>query len=81
MGGCQILLSDVINLYAQIILNFNGFSPSFSSLLLLYLFPPSQVPLSLSRTFVVSRAESLAGSPGTVAFSVFARSLFTSKKH
>lgn len=40
--------------------------------LFFYFGPPSlfQVPLSLSRTFVVSRAESLAGSPGTVAFSV-----------
>lgn len=33
------------------------------------------MPLSLSRTFVVSRAESLAGSPGTVAFSVYTYSL------
>lgn len=40
-----------------------------SSFVLLHSLP--SVPLSLSRTFVVSRAESLAGSPGTVAFSVY----------
>lgn len=47
----------------RLFLNLNTFPFSF------YI-PPPPVPLSLSRTFVVSRAESLAGSPGTVAFSV-----------
>lgn len=48
----------------------NALTDSFLSSSLVSLSLP-QVPLSLSRTFVVSRAESLAGSPGTVAYSLF----------
>lgn len=47
----------------------------------LFSFSCSPVPLSLSRTFVVSRAESLAGSPGTALVSSLFYSflLFTSE--